>query len=132
MICCLPRSICSRIDRLMSMRYARKCSRIRTRGVIGFAADFYASQGKMAQAQQTLALLDNLKLPPGAGELVRGEFAARHQSIDQAIADLGAQRSPRRRIKPRSFVGNTLCVSNLAAGKGDALFVKRYAWTQSR
>lgn len=88
-----------------------------TPGAIAFAADFYASHGRMPKAQQTLGLLDNMKLPPGAAEQIRGQFAARFQSIDQAITDLkaGIAAAP-----DNQHLWLSLVQIELAAGKGDA------------
>ncbi|HWB52738.1 MAG TPA: tetratricopeptide repeat protein, partial [Tepidisphaeraceae bacterium] len=57
---------------------------------IAFAADFYASQGKMDLAEKTLAQLDKVKLAPGVREILESQFAARYQSVGQALKDLKA------------------------------------------
>lgn len=55
---------------------------------VEFAADFYASRGQIAEAQAALDLLDGLNLPAGTAQLVRANFAIRHQTGDQALAQL--------------------------------------------
>lgn len=55
---------------------------------VEFAADFHASRGHMDQAEAALALLDGLDLPPGTAQLVRANFAVRHQTVDQAMNQL--------------------------------------------
>ena len=49
-----------------------------TPAVVAFAAYVFGSQERMAEAEQALAMLENFKLTPGTGELVRGQFLAQH------------------------------------------------------
>ncbi len=57
---------------------------------IAFCADFYASQGRNDEAQHALSLLDKLQLAPGVRQTILADFATRHGSPDQALADLQA------------------------------------------
>ncbi|HEX4792721.1 MAG TPA: tetratricopeptide repeat protein [Humisphaera sp.] len=53
---------------------------------IEFAARLYISQGKTAESEHVLALLDNMKLASGRAELVKATCLASVGSVDQAIA----------------------------------------------
>jgi tetratricopeptide (TPR) repeat protein len=63
---------------------------------IAFCADFYASEGRSEEAQHALKLLDGLKLPPGAKELVLADFSARYGTSDEALKQFraGVQAAP--------------------------------------
>ncbi|HEY1685441.1 MAG TPA: tetratricopeptide repeat protein [Tepidisphaeraceae bacterium] len=84
---------------------------------IAFAADFYASQGKIEQAQKTIAMLGSLKADPGTLAILRSEFAARYESVDKAVADLkeGIAAAP-----DNAEVWRALVQINFLAGRGDA------------
>jgi predicted Zn-dependent protease len=53
--------------------------------VIQFAADMYAQQGRRAEADQALALLDKIELKPGVKEVLLADHATRFQTPDRAI-----------------------------------------------
>lgn len=86
-------------------------------GAIAFVADFYASQGKMDEARQTLAMLDSLKLPPGAKELALANFESRFESPDRAIAEMkkATVAAPDNAVAWRALIR-----LELATGQGDA------------
>ncbi|MEA2733883.1 MAG: hypothetical protein QOE14_334, partial [Humisphaera sp.] len=54
--------------------------------VIRGAADFYASSGKLAEAQKVMDRLSETRAKPGQVELIRASFAERHVSVEAARA----------------------------------------------
>jgi tetratricopeptide (TPR) repeat protein len=56
--------------------------------VIRFAAELYASQGRLDEATRKLALLDQVKLDPGIKQLMLADFAGRYVSQDLALKHL--------------------------------------------
>lgn len=52
---------------------------------VQFAADLYAQQGRRADADKALALLDGMKLKPGVKELLLADHACRYLGPDEAI-----------------------------------------------
>lgn len=57
---------------------------------IFLAADFYAVQGRDADARQALQRLDQLTAPPGAKELARAQYYGRHGTDAQVVEQLSA------------------------------------------
>ena len=57
---------------------------------IRFVSNFYASNGRMEEADQALALLDAMTLEPAARELIRAQFMARYVGGDQAVDEFQA------------------------------------------
>jgi predicted Zn-dependent protease len=62
-------------------------------------------------------MLGNLNLKPGTAEMIRGEFAAHYQSVDQAIAELKAGTTA---APDNATLWRALLRIELASGKGDA------------
>ena len=58
--------------------------------VIQFAASFYASTGRRAEAEKVLARLDSLKLEPGVKDLVLGSYCAQNGDLAEAVKHYGA------------------------------------------
>jgi len=56
-----------------------------TAAAVRFAAHFYASQGRMELADETLVRLNDLQLQPGVREQITGDYLARYVSVAQAI-----------------------------------------------
>ncbi|HZZ42264.1 MAG TPA: tetratricopeptide repeat protein [Tepidisphaeraceae bacterium] len=53
---------------------------------VQFAADLYAQQGRRADADHALALLDTMQLKPGLKELLLADHATRYQGPERAIS----------------------------------------------
>jgi tetratricopeptide (TPR) repeat protein len=58
--------------------------------VWGDAADFFASQNDLAQAEQCLGKLKDVPLSPGGAELIRAQFAERWKGDDEALKEYQA------------------------------------------
>lgn len=54
------------------------------------AADFYASQGKLEQARETLERIESIETRPGVRELALARFAERHETPDVATTHYAA------------------------------------------
>jgi Tfp pilus assembly protein PilF len=53
--------------------------------VVSFAADFYASQGRLNAAEAALDLLDEISLPDGSRELLLAQYRAKTNQVDAAL-----------------------------------------------
>jgi tetratricopeptide (TPR) repeat protein len=83
---------------------------------IEFAADFYASRGQLDQAYAALDKLESLDLPAATTQLIRANFAVRHQSLAQALEQL----QQATRIAPDStHAWHGLLALAAKAGRGD-------------
>ncbi|HET6249642.1 MAG TPA: tetratricopeptide repeat protein [Tepidisphaeraceae bacterium] len=74
---------------------------------VSFAADFYASQGHMGEANSALETLSSLKLPPGVKESILGNFAERHGVPDGALKHFrtAAEAAPKEAAVWQQLVG---------------------------
>lgn len=73
--------------------------------IVQFAADLFASQGRLDEAERALAQLDGLKLAPGTKELVRAHYASQYvgatetlKYLQQAVAAAPTNPSPWRAL----------------------------------
>lgn len=83
---------------------------------VEFAADFYASRGQLREAHAAMDLLDGLDLPPGTAQLIRANFAIRHETVDQALTQLHQAT----RIAPGStHAWHGLLALSVKAGRGE-------------
>lgn len=87
-----------------------------TDAALRYAADFYASQNRPADAEAALAMLDKLASKPGVKELIRGEHYARHGDAKRAGIEFDAavKADPKNPVAWRQLIRY-----QLAAGQAD-------------
>ncbi|MCL2645707.1 MAG: tetratricopeptide repeat protein [Phycisphaerales bacterium] len=102
--------------------------------VIQFASDLLASQGRLKEAQETLAKLDSLaSLQPGTKEMIRAAYLARYGTPQQAQAEFLAATTaaPRDPLAWRQRILFTLASGDIAGALACAQEAERQLADQS-